>query len=379
MPTTPSQTPFPMPCSTSRRASAAIGAGAIMFALAALLPPHALAQQAGSQTSPATQGQPQAELPSITSKLQSDAAAITPLVSSALARDFLAAAPKLPDPGTRMVYRNREKGIAVSKRVYDSMPPTEQAGLTPRPCSPQFYYETAYGSPLVYARVLDLAAPHLASHPALDSSDRPKLLDFGYGTIGQLRLLAECGFEAHGVDVEPLFEALYSEPTDTGPIGKGSVAIHTGQWPAEPALRDAIGQGCSIITSKNTLKAGYIHPTPPEGQVVDEKKLVKLGVSDAIFLKYVHDALKPGGVFIIYNICPAQNPPDKEYIPWADGKCPWPRASLEEEGFEVIAYDAVDQAWVLDCFAKLGYTGDKPRDEAAKDLFCWYTIMKRKD
>ena len=38
-----------------------------------------------------------------------------------LAREFLAATSRLAAPSTRVVYRNREKRIAVSKRVYDMM------------------------------------------------------------------------------------------------------------------------------------------------------------------------------------------------------------------------------------------------------------------
>ena len=174
-----------------------------------------------------------------------------------------------------------------------------------------------------------------------------------------------------------MFAALYSEPGDTGALGDGSVAIHTGQWPADERLREGVGGRYSLITSKNTLKAGYIHPTPPAGQTVDPKKLVHLGVSDDEFLKRVHDALLPGGVFVIYNICPPQNPPEKEYIPWADGNSPFPRDVFEKAGFELIAFDVRDDAWVLDCFERLGYLMGKSRSEASKDYLCWYTIVRR--
>jgi hypothetical protein len=237
--------------------------------------------------------------------MKADAAKLSPLVTSELAKEFLAATAKLTEPAPRTVYRNREKGIALSKRAYDALPAEEKAALTPRECPPNFYYETGYGSPLVYARVLDLAAPHITRGAKLP----PRVLDFGYGTIGQLHLLARCGFDAHGVDVEPMFPALYSEPGDTGAMGTGSASIHVGQWPAEESLRNAIGGGYALITSKNTLKKGYIHPSPPVGQTVDPKRLVHLGVSDEEFLSRVHDALEPRGVFLIYNICPPQNPP----------------------------------------------------------------------
>lgn len=307
----------------------------------------------------------------ITEKLKSDAALVRPLVKTDLALQFLAATDRLSEPSARKVYRSGDRSRAVSQRDYEALSKEQQAEYTLRDCPPEFYYETAYGSPLVYSRVLELAAPQLSPRPGM------KVLDFGFGTIGQLQLLAHCGFEMHGVDVEPLWAALYSEPGDTGSVGSGSVTIHTGQWPKEPALREAIGSGYQLITSKNTLKSGYIHPNPPPGQTVDPRRLVHLGVSDEEFLQRVAAALEPGGLFVIYNICPPQNPPDKPYIPYADGKSPFSRASFEQAGFEVLAFDVEDQPWVLDCFQALGYTAGKSREETAREFFCWYTIVRK--
>lgn len=354
----------------------------VAVVLAAFALPFSLAQDKPA-TKPAPQPAPQPAQPpaaqqpaeSAVARLQAQAAALKPLVTSDLAHSFLAATAKLPDPGRRTLYRNREKGVTLAKHAFDALPADQQGGFAPRDCTPDFYYDTKHGSALVYSRVVDL----IAKHATFGAGDTPRLLDFGYGTIGQLRLLAECGFDAHGVDIDPDLAALYSDPADTGAAGKGRVGVHLGRWPAEPALREAIGGQYDVITSKNTLKAGYIHPTPPAGQTVDPRKLVKLGVDDATFLKTVHDSLKPRGLFVIYNICPAQNPPDKEYIPWADGKSPWTPSEFNAAGFEVIELDVVDQDWVLDCFGKLGYLGGKPREEAAKDYFCWYTILRRKD
>ncbi|MDI9403132.1 MAG: hypothetical protein QM516_04595 [Limnohabitans sp.] len=339
----------------------------VFFAVLVVFGSHAIALEQDSEGGQAA--------PPITEKMKADAAKLAPLVKSELAKDFLAATTKLTEPTARTIYRDREKAIAITKKAYDALPEAEKAPFTPRECTPDFYYETGYGSPLVYARVLDLAAPHMA--PALlPRETRSRILDFGYGTIGQLHLLAHCGFDAHGVDVEPIFPALYSERGDTGAVGQGSASIHKGQWPAEESLRKAIGGDYALITSKNTLKRGYVHPSPPAGQTVDPKKLVHLGVGDEEFLARVRDALKPGGVFILYNICPPQAPPDQEWIPWADGLSPFSREQYEKAGFEVLAFDQVDQAWVLDGFGALGYL-DGPREDSAKQLFCWYTIVRR--
>ena len=76
-----------------------------------------------------------------------------------------------------------------------------------------------------------------------------------------------------------------------------------------------------LVLSKNTLKRGYIHPERP----TEDRKLIKLGVDDRAFVQAVYDMLEPGGLFLIYNLCPAQAPPDQPYIPWADGRCPFDR------------------------------------------------------
>ena len=70
--------------------------------------------------------------PPITEKMRADAQALAPLVKSDLAKQFLAATAQLKEPAPRTVYRNREKGIAVSKREFDALPEAEKASLTPR-------------------------------------------------------------------------------------------------------------------------------------------------------------------------------------------------------------------------------------------------------
>jgi hypothetical protein len=96
----------------------------------------------------------------ITDKMKRDAVAMDSIVKADLAKAFLAATSKLAEPEARTVYRNREKGVALSKRAYEAMGAEEKASFTAREYPTAFYYETGYGSPLVYARVLDLAAPH---------------------------------------------------------------------------------------------------------------------------------------------------------------------------------------------------------------------------
>ena len=113
--------------------------------------------------------------------------------------------------------------------------------------------------------------------------------------------------------------------------------IH-GRFPADPKVVAAVGVGYDLFLSKNTLKRGYIHPA----EKVDPRMLVNVGVDDPAFLKAVAATLKPGGWFVIYNLCPAPNAAGKPYIPWADGRCPFSAEDLAAAGFETLVRDAVE-------------------------------------
>src|ERR1019366_1049484 len=135
-------------------------------------------------------------------------------------------------------------------------------------------------------------------------------VDFGYGTVGQLRLMATLGADVIGVDVDPLLPALYSGPADQGAIGQGHVTVASGRWPALGAVRGAVGGRLDLFLSKNTLKRGYVHPA----LAVSPSRHFDLGVDDGTFLSALHDALVPGGLVLLYNVCPAPAPPSAQYV-----------------------------------------------------------------
>ncbi|MFN0131752.1 MAG: hypothetical protein ACKVW3_04345 [Phycisphaerales bacterium] len=309
--------------------------------------------------------------PGVLGELRAQAAAVVDRFQVPDVRAFIRAAESLPDPGTRVVWRSKDRAKAFSDAEYQQLPEAHKADLTKRECDASFYYQTGYGTPIIYARPLELAAR------AGDGTIRgKKVLDFGYGMIGQLRMLASLGCDVQGIEVEPLLRALYSQPMDTGEIAcgdgtKGRLTLHHARWPGEKA--DVVGGGHDLFITKNVLKRGYIHPERP----ADERFLIKLGVPDDQFVRALHDTLKPGGIAIIYNISPAQNPDDKPFLPHADPRCPFPRADLEKAGFEVVEYDADDSAFMRQMWPTLGLT--KPGEEADldKSLFARYTLLRR--
>ena len=203
-----------------------------------------------------------------------------------------------------------------------------------------------------------------------------RVADFGHGGIGQLRLFAEMGAEAVGIDVDTVQPVLYSQPGDQGPFGKvgGSVKLVNGRFPADPKVVAAVGGGYDLFLSKNTLRMGYIHPA----EKVDPQRLVHLGVDDPGFLKAVAKVLKPGGWLVIYNLSPAPNVAGKPYRPNADGRCPFSAADLAAAGFETLVRDGVDDPAARAVGAALGWDRPPVNMNLKDDLFGLVTIARKK-
>jgi hypothetical protein len=296
-----------------------------------------------------------------------EANALGALVQSHVARDFLRAVERLPAGEARTLHRDAVGGWHTETQAA-AMDADERAALEPVEFDAKRYYTTKYGTPIAYGRTLELLAEH-----GLASLAHKRVLDFGYGTVGHLRLMALCGADTVGVDVDPFLTALYSEPGDTGPLeGGGSVQLVDGYWPTDEPTRAEVGAGFDVFTSKNTLKRGYIHPA----REVDARYLVHLGVDDATYLSHLHGSLEPGALVILYNLCPPQNPDDQPYIPWADGRSPFERDEWEAGGFEVLAFDVVDDEPARDMARALGW--DEQGMDPDTSLFAWYTIARRR-
>ena len=329
--------------------------------------PRATPAPAGFAVPAATDSSPVAEL-------QRDAAVLAPLIKSKLARRFLQATAQLPHIEPRAMLHDSARTTFWWESEAATLADSARARLVKRTLDEQFYYNTRYGSPLAYARALELLA-----NAGLGDPQGLRIADYGYGTVGHLRLLASLGVDAVGIEVDPMLKKLYSMPGDQGEVrGSGAVAGHVrlvhGSFPAGPGVSEEVGEGFDLFISKNTLKNGYIHPAQP----VNPRMLVHLGVDDTSYVRAIARILKPGGYAMIYNLSPAPAPADKPYIPWADGRCPFPRELWEAEGFRVIEFDRDDGPAARAIGHALGWDqGSRPMD-LDRDLFAHWTLVRKR-
>lgn len=218
------------------------------------------------------------------------------------------------------------------------------------------YWDTVGGTPAAFVRPWELARKQMVSMCAPKDS----VIEFGYGSIGQLQALASLGFECTGIEASRKLHALYSPD-----IAGVRLLYDEATGPLLRSLAREEPEGAAVFISKNTLKKGYVNPDPPHNVVME------LGVSDAQFLSAVYDALCPGGIAMIYNIHPSMKPP---YRSWADGRCPYSLEQCEDAGFRVKAHDADDTAFVVAMASQLGWGEHMDIDE---DLFATYTLLER--
>lgn len=315
---------------------------------------------------------------SIVGELNRQAVSLAPLYHAQLTGQFLAAVTSLPkSTPTTTGYYNRSRREMISEADFAARPDSLRNGFEKKTYDEQFYYYTGYGTPLAFSRAVELVGA-----AGMNSFDKAAVVDFGFGSIGQLRLMASLGAQVTGIEVSPVLSYVYAHSTGAVPraetAGKGadgSIELLYGFFPGDSLMTSAFAKRdntVDVFFSKNTLKNGYIHPE----KAVDPKMLVHLGVTDTVFVKRVHSLLKPHGYFMIYNICPKYTPPtDSVYIPWSDGRCPFDRALLETTGFRVIAYNTDDTEFVRKMGESFGWF-EKPEDR--ETFFGTYTLLQKK-
>ncbi len=335
-------------------------------------PAASVSAAATPRDAPAASAAPQAPEDATIARLREQARGLLPLVSSALAAGFLHSAEFLQPEAMRSVHHDAERTRFYTAREFAALPPEKRGSLVEKKGATDLYYETNYGSPLAYVRAMDIAG-----EAGLSDVRGMRVLDFGYGSIGQLRLLARLGADVVGVDVDPFLPVLYSEPGDTGryPPGAadaGTVSLVHGRFPGDATVAASVGRGFALIVSKNTLKNGYFHPEGP----VSERQRFDLGVSDADFVRALHDALVPGGLVVIYNVSPPPAGPGEKYRPHADGRSPFPRKVWERAGFEVLAFDRDDGPSMRRIAGVLGWA-EEMNVVLETGVFAMFTLARR--
>ncbi|MFT7463881.1 MAG: hypothetical protein ACI9EF_002229 [Pseudohongiellaceae bacterium] len=307
----------------------------------------------------------------VVERIQAEAQLLADSVTSDLAWTFLSETQRLPAAEARTVHWDHQQERYLSQREFEALSPSPGDEYTARELSAETYYDTKYGTPVAYSRAIEVLGA-----TGLEDLHGAKILDYGYGTIGHLRLLALSGAKVVGVDVDSFLPALYSEPGDQGPVATidgptGDVKLVDGSWPASAETLAAVGTGYDLFLSKNTLKRGYIHPA----REVDPSSLIDMGVDDATYLSHLSELLNPGGLALIYNICPPQGGADEPYVPWADGRSPFTEQQWQAAGFELLAFDVDDTEAVRDMGELLGW-GDATE---MQNFFAWYTLARRGD
>ncbi|MFY7897134.1 MAG: hypothetical protein ACOVP8_12945, partial [Phycisphaerales bacterium] len=285
------------------------------------------------------------------------------------------------------VYVRNEPRSYLTPAQYEALPEDQRADYVETKYDDYFFYYTRYGSPLAYVRAIDLIAQQWGSSQGGPETFRDKkIVDFGFGGLGQLRMMGNMGAHVTGIEVDPLLQALYADPALQGEVTRpsimddvppvGSLKLVFGQWPADDATKQAVAERgkFDLFISKNTLKRGYITPE----KEVDPRMLVQLGVSNDQFVKELADAMNPGGLVMIYNICPKQAPEGEPYKPWADGRCPFTREQLEAAGFEVIKFDEDDTPAAREMGRKLEWDNGASAMDLESDLVVSYTLLRKK-
>ncbi|MFG0256962.1 MAG: hypothetical protein ACF8GE_03575 [Phycisphaerales bacterium JB043] len=310
--------------------------------------------------------------------LAEQAQTLVPSAETDLGRAFLASTGDLPPMAEeRLVYYQRSTRSAITPEAYEALGEEDREGYQELVISEQLYY-SFLSPPMAYLRAIDLA-----SQAGLESVDGARIADFGFGNVGQLRMLASLGAHVVGIEIPDMLEAMYRKLSDqglvqrsseAGPGEPGSVTLVFGQYPTTDEIISAVGSDLALFMSKNTLKKGYIHPE----QEVNPRMLVHLGVSDEVYAQTVYDALAPGGLFLIYNLYPKPSTePDAPYRPWASGECPFEKDMLTSIGFEIVRWNEDDSPKARAMGVTLGWQGEMTDEEFEHNFNAMVTILRK--
>ena len=312
------------------------------------------------------------------SELRDKAESIAAGSQMKLVKSFLAAAKTLQPIESRTIYYNRADRKALTENQFRKLGEADQGNFASLSVEDKLYYGY-YSTPLAWIRPIEILARN-----GVDSVDSKRILDFGFGNVAQLRMLASLGADVTGIEIAGgIHQAMYSHESDQGAVPKhssegiehnGNLKLAFGQWPSSSEMVTEVGRNYDLIVSKNVLKLGYIHPQ----KEVPKQMTIDLGVTDERFLNELFESLNPGGIVLVYNIHPSQSPDGQNYKPWAHGETPWKKIDVEKAGFDVVAWHVDDSSAIQSLGIKLGWRDSvKTREEFETGFRAMYTILKK--
>lgn len=298
--------------------------------------------------------------------LKRDAAALRGVVTSPLAGQMLDAVASLPVLPGRTVFLNWDALRVIEEPAFEQLTAQAQKGFEKAELASEDYYQTLYGSPLVYTRLLDILAKHA---PHIVTLQGQRIVELGFGQLGQGMLWTQMGAEVVALDTDGFIHNLIGNVVDNLRARKVKVPVLLNcHWPQNAECRQTVGQRYSLLVARNLLKKGYVKPAKLDPRYPEP---VGWGLSDAAVLSHIHDALVPGGIVLIYSIGNARDPEK----PMTMIENPWPANAWEAAGFDVLAHD-VDESEIACNFGQA--LGWGQRAELAKDLFGVYSVYRRK-
>lgn len=286
-----------------------------------------------------------------------EAQRVRELIPNKAVRAWLDTASELPEVEGQTLFVGPRAEGGYDRAVYTpgearELSPEDLEGLRPVTYGPERYYATNYGSPIAYAPAFLCAA-----EAGMESFEFKRILDIGYGQLGQLEMLARCGAEVDGVEADPVIHRLYTSTRLTDAVvardgTKGSVSLHLGEWFRDWDFRRAVGGDYDLILARNVLKRGYVQPEEP----MEHFDPIDVGGGPEIGAQTLFDALRPGGVVVVYNLGGgAWRLEDGSYNAQADVRDPFGRDAWEAAGFEVLHFQANGSQLMREVGVALGW------------------------
>lgn len=301
----------------------------------------------------------QGQSKTVLQELTEEKVRLQPLVTSKLGTEFLDKVETLnPNPYIPELYMDKVERKIVKDLKSNAIDTSRYQKIN---VDSRYYYYTRYGTPLAFVSALEALGRRLKSPKRLN------ILDYGFGTIGHLKLLSLNGHKVTGIEANTFLEALYEDEYSKN----DNMELFFGIFPKDDHFKEKLTpESYDVFISKNTLKKGYVNPEFE----FDKKYLINIGRSEEEYLNAVFNLLKDDGYFLIYNLHGKLVLEKDAYKPMLDGRSPFTKEQFKNAGFSVIEYNQDDTEFIRKMGKALGWEASMNFD---KDLFATYTLVKK--